>query len=423
MLRVAYLGVWVGTQGRFMDKADGLLQEGQLKVQVLRRALVGAAASVGGDLQQPQEIARRFGVEKTLAWRISRAVREEDAWQALDHLPGKAGLGIFVEAMTKAGAASDRVAQLRAAVDGFEAFLQARVGDRDTLDMIVTVPPRRSALKRLEAFRKSAFQGNASLLGVRARVQFNVRLLVPSKTEGMLDMAAISGLIDLCRLRPGMPWPVATVRSWGPLPQNVLDKARSLTTTIGVMDGENTISPVMTGHCRPQGLKLRTVKESEGVYRHMLEGGDLGSAGSVDVFSGWYSAAEASVVESTPGELGEHAVILCTPAEELIQDLLVHEDLGIVMDPTARVYSMFPGAPQYPGPCSEHTLLPVPTELLSLGRNLPDTPTPTLAYEEMLGLAAERLGSDLGRFRVYRYRLAYPPIPSICILSHPLRKA
>lgn len=397
-----------------------VLQDGQLTVHVLRRALAGVAASVGGDLSQPQDISRRFGLDKTLAWRISRAVREEDAWQALEHLPSRAGISIFAGAMTKAGATNERLEQLWVALANFEKFVESSAGDRETLEMIVSVPSRRSAQKKLEAFRKGGFQCNASLLGVRAKAQVHTRLVSPSKTANMLDFAVVTGLIDLCRLRPRLPWPVATIRNWGGLKGDVLDDSADIY-SIEPHPSDQTPTPIIERFCSPASLELRTVHEGDGLHRYILDGGDIGNAGSVNVYCGWFCVANASTFETAPGERGEHGIMLCTPAEELIYDILIHESLDYAMDLKVQVYSMFPGSPQYPQAGAEHTMLPVPTELVSLGRSLPDAPCEGVTdYDAMLELAASRLGPPLSEYRAFRYRLAYPPIPAMCIISHAL---
>jgi hypothetical protein len=63
----------------------------------------------------------------------------------------------------------------------------------------------------------------------------------------------------------------------------------------------------------------------------------------------------------------------------------------------------------------------VPTEVLDLGLNNADAPTPLLGnYEEVLNLSATRMGTRLADLHLFRYRLPYPPVPSMVVVSHPL---
>jgi hypothetical protein len=41
-------------------------------------------------------------------------------------------------------------------------------------------------------------------------------------------------------------------------------------------------------------------------------------------------------------------------------------------------------------------------------------------YREMMEFGARQLGFGLDEFRVFRWRLKYPPIPTLALLSHPL---
>jgi hypothetical protein len=399
------------------------MRDGQLVVHTLRRALASVLASAGGDASQPQDVSRRFGVDKTLAWRVARALREEDAWEAIQHLPARAGIRIFGEAMAKAGADRDRVDHLWKALDEFEQFVETHARDRDTLDMIVSVPSRRSAEKKLEAFRRAGYQCNSSLLGVRASHQIGAHLMAPSKAvPGTVDIGVFTGIIELCRLRSRVPWPIATVKNWGGLRGDILNPSGGVFPIEESPDGKP--SPLLRDLCSPRDLDVRIIEQPAGTFRYVLDAGPVGYAASVNVFSGWVNFATAEMRESTPGELGEHGINLCTPAEELVFDLLVHRDCGFASDVTALVYGQFPGGPQYPDAGSEGTTLPVPTDVLDLGISTPDSPSAVLEdYPGALQRVAARMGRTLGEFRAYRYRLRYPPIPALALLRHRLLPA
>jgi hypothetical protein len=380
------------------------IDQGQVSVHVLR---------------QPQEVSRRFKVDKTLAWRISRAVREEDAWQALEHLPSRSGINIFVNAMTAAGAPTELVDALWRAQADFERFVESSAGDRGTLDMIVSRPSRPSSHRKLESFRKGGFACNASLLGVRAKLHLGVRMMVPSAEAGKVDLGVAAGLLELFRLRTDTQWPVATIRNWGGFRDQPLDSGDG-PLSIEPHPGEEP-SPIIRSHCSPADLRLQATRDADGTARYMLAGGSVGITGAVNVVYGWMHLGTASTHEQHPGERGEHAVLLNTPVEALVMDFLVHRSLPFAFDLRADVYSMFPGSPLYPHPGSEHSRLPVPTEVLDLGYSLPDAPSEALPdYAQLVEKLASRMGTRIGDLRCFRYRLSYPPIPAMCVLSHPL---
>src|SRR5437763_4326051 len=90
----------------------------------VRGALAAVVSSSGADPDAPQEMAKRLDVDKNLAWRISRVIREPDPYAAVQHLPGEEGLKIFIRSTRKAGAARERIELLRSAVDELDRVVE-----------------------------------------------------------------------------------------------------------------------------------------------------------------------------------------------------------------------------------------------------------------------------------------------------------
>jgi hypothetical protein len=88
---------------------------------------------------------------------------------------------------------------------------------------------------------------------------------------------------------------------------------------------------------------------------------------------------------------------------------------------TASAYSQLPGGPQYPTAGVDAPQLPVPTDVVDFGAAARTTTTPGVPrYVEMVEFAAQRVGCPLKDFRAFRFRLKYPPIPSMVVLRHSL---
>ena len=396
------------------------LNDGKTVVNNLRRALAQMLAGVGADVEEPQEISRRFGVDKTLAWRIARAIREDDPWASLQHLPTRHGIGIFVSAMNKHGATPEAVAALWERVAAFEQFVEAHARDRETLEMMVNVGPRRSSEKRMEAFRKAGFQSNCALLGVRAAAQIKANFVAPSATPGMVDVATLSGLVDFCRLRPEVSWAVASIRNWGGKPGELPGQSPGIEAISGsIVDPQSCLIPDFCSQPLPE---IRIDENPEGMLRYLLAEGPIGYSVAATVMTGWLYRSTASTREAYPGEIGEHGAYLTTPAEVLVADLFVHRDLAFALNVKVRVYSQFPGGPRYPDKGSEAALLPVPCDVVDLGVGPPDAPVAEFPrYQELARRVADRMKHAISDFHVFRYRLRYPPIPSLALLSHPLQ--
>jgi transposase len=392
--------------------------DGKTAVHGLRRALAEVLADVGADADQPQEISRQFGLDKTLAWRISRVVREEDVWEAVQHIPRRPSIRIFVNAMTKHGATPERVETVWQALGEFERFVEVHSGDRETLEMMVSAAAKRSAGKRLENFRKSGFQANSAIWGVQARTQISAHLIAPSAiSPDALSMSTVCGLTEFRRLRPDVPWAMATLQQWD----------------LGEVTGWRPISPIapsvaegdpmplMAEFCTTPLPEIRILKEREDLIRFMLAEGPVGNTAATTMVFGYNFPASASRYESYPGEYGEHGVILSTPVESVLHDLFVHRSLSFAFNPTAHVYSQLPNGPRYPHVGGNAGVLPVPDEVVDLGAGPPDTTTPEIPrYREMIEQAVRQMGHELNDFQGYRFRVRYPPIPTLAVLRHPL---
>lgn len=391
--------------------------DGKTAVQSVRRALADILASVGGDASQPQELARRFGLDKTLTWRIARVVREENAWEAVPHIPRKPSVKIFVRTMAKHGAPQERLDALVDATGEFDRFVELHSGDRETLEAMVSGTPSRSSEKRMEAFRKSGFQANAAVWGVRARMQFSLSMLFPGAKDGMLDSATLGGFVDLLRLRPDVPWAVASAIAWDSAGQTEAHEAPIPLNPDGLIDG----APLLPQFCSQPLPKLRTTRAPGGNSRFELTPGPVGNTAATTVTVGWKWPSGLSMHASSPGEQGEHGVHLSTPVEMAILDLLVHRSLTFAMDPVAGVYSELPSGPRYPTEGQDSGKLPMIDDVVDLGEGPPDMTTPEMAsYAQLVEFAVKRMGYSINDFRGYRYRLRYPPIPTLAVLKHKL---
>lgn len=395
------------------------LDDARSAVHGLRRALADVLTSVQANADEPQELSRRFGLDKTLTWRIARVIRAEDPSEAVPHLPRPPSIRIFVRAMSKHGAPADRVESVLTALNQFERFVEVHSGDRETLEMMLGASPKRTAAKRMEAFRKSGFQANSAIWGVQARTQISLHIMAPGPDESGLCMSTVCGLTDFRRLRPDVPWSVAAMARWD---EDGADDVRRRVEPLdpGVAAGD---PPLIREFCSQPMPELYCATESHSLVRYMLAEGPVGNTAAATVVFGWCYPNSASRFQSYPGEEGEHGVMLSTPVESVIHDLLIHRSLDFAFNPTAHVYSQLPGGPQYPASGRKAGLLPVPDELVDLGSNPDMTTVEIPRYREISEFAVAHLGHTLADYRGYRFRIKYPPIPAIAILRHNLLPA
>jgi hypothetical protein len=392
------------------------LAEGSSAVHRLRRALAELLTSVGADPSEPQELARRFKLDKTLTWRISRVIREEDAWEAVGHIPGRPSIKALIEKLELSGAPAKSAEAVRDAMDAFERFVSIHSGDRETLEIMVGVGNRPSAAKRMELFRKQGFQANSAAWGVQARVQFSCHIMMPSADQGMVDLVSVVGLVDLRRLRPNVPWAIALAQAWEDQTPEIDARPEPLLPE-EMVDGV----PLIPEFCSKPLPSLRTKTSPGGTKRFEITDGILGYTGAATLVLGWRWARTASIYESFPNDTGEHGTNLSTPVEMMIQDLLVHRSLTFALNPSAAVYSTLPGGPRYPDEGPDVGRMPMPEEVVGLGGQPPNMTTIEVPrYQELVEFTLARLGRSADEFHGFRHRVRYPTIPTVAVLRHPL---
>lgn len=367
---------------------------------------------------QPQEIARRFGLDKTLAWKIARVICDDDTLAAAVHVPGRASVKNFVEVLGRKGAKAEATAPVLAAMDRLEQLIERHSGDRGTFEVMLGNASEELMRKRGEAARKMAYQGASAIWGVRARVHTSLHFVAPSVgSEDLLDLAVVAGFVDFQRLRPDVAWSVArraTLSTKGD-PQTF--------GTIVPMDPSLTREepPILKQFSSTPTPEIRQTQAQGNITRFELTEGPIGNTAAATCILGWIARGISHRYRSEGDEYGEHIVRLSTPVEVLYHDLYVHRSLGFAMNPEVHVYSDLPGGPTFPYDGLDRGKLPVMEEVVDLGEGPPNAAAADLPnYRAMVDYAAEGMGWTLRDFHAYRYRQRFPPIPTLCLYRYAL---
>ncbi|MCA9297323.1 MAG: hypothetical protein KC983_12420, partial [Phycisphaerales bacterium] len=115
---------------------------------------------------------------------------------------------------------------------------------------------------------------------------------------------------------------------------------------------------------------------------------------------------------------------LYTPAELLIHDLFVHPDLKNAMNPDVHLYGQLPISPVYPIGGRSAGELPLHQQVQPLGSGTAGAVAPELrSYRTMIESVFNRAGWNARDFSGFRFRLKYPPIPTVAVLRYPLADA
>src|SRR5579862_1117018 len=104
-------------------------------LQNVRRALIELYGGVGADPESPQEVSKRFGINRNLAWKLSRVINASDPFSTLNHLPGYQGIELAILAFEKAGASEDVVGPVRSAVTRLQEVILQHSDGREHLEL------------------------------------------------------------------------------------------------------------------------------------------------------------------------------------------------------------------------------------------------------------------------------------------------
>lgn len=171
-----------------------------LRVQA---ALTRILLSVGADPTKPQQLARRFGLNKNLAWMVSKMINTPDVYSVAPHIPGAARIDSLLSAMKRVGAAAEGLEELRSAVAAFDLMVTQHAGDRATLELMISELSSENVKgEQLLQSRKQAFCGLSGILGAQMRLRLMCYVLAPSAADpDLVDLVEVSGLFDFRRLR------------------------------------------------------------------------------------------------------------------------------------------------------------------------------------------------------------------------------
>lgn len=381
-------------------------------VHGLRGALLELYRAVGADPARPQEVSRRYRLNKNLTWKVARIIGAEDAFEAVPLIPGPGGLDILLDAMAQAGAPEDALARVREAIDEFDRMIEVHTGDRNQLELVLD---SMGAGRPMEISRKAAFRGNSGIWGIQAGVRVTAHFLAPNPDEpGMLDLAMIGGLTRVRRLRPVDRWPVFQLRHYNddgsPDPRHMRREA------IEPEPGDAPGDPwLMRSYCTGALPEIHLSRRGDATL-YEIGDGPVGRTGEFSCFFGFADPACVPRYRDASNTVGEMISSVSVPAETLLFDLFVHESLTEVLGLEAEMHGTLGGAMDGVGSMR----LPMPERFKDLGLGaMVDTPLVD-RYAEAARAALTRLGHTPAGFRCLRLIVEHPPMSSRVVVRYGL---
>ena len=392
-------------------RQQDFMVDARAAVQGVRLALSAAFGSLGADPTQARPLARHLGLDKGLAWKVSRIVIDDDPIAAIPLLPARAGQRALLDSLKRADVPLRIVENVRESLAEFESMVATHAGDRETFVMMLSELTDHGRAERDEGHRKLAFLGNSATLGVQARVRLTTHVITPGDDANFVDVATVSGLVDFRRLRSNEPW---TMASFG-LANN--DGSSVTTRTLIPLDPrvpESGAAPLLLDYCSQNLPKMQENPGPAGTMLLQALDGPVGNTGLFTCLTGIRAIGMLPRWWQAPNpQDSEFIVMLATPAETLLFDLFVHESLAPALNPSIISYGALPGDSLLLSGEPKRRMLPLAEKIIHLGAKPPDlTAFEMPVYPEMMEWVFRRTGHDASEFHGFRFRQRYPWIPS-----------
>ncbi len=378
-----------------------------LRIHDLRGALLAALAGASADPTRPQEMSRRLGLDKSLAWKISRVVQSTDSHTAMRHMPGDAGFDILLQALLKAKVEVAGLKRVKASLDAYRATVRAEIGDKPTVELVIDALPG-GEQSRLAVSRKLAFRGNSGIWGVQARVRVNTLFLAPNAEDPtIVDAAQVGGWVDFRRVREDAEWVLFRRSAYHhggvPNPEEPIDQS----------SGDNQ-AMLMRAFCSA-GLPLITAIPDQNKMAYVLGKSQVGNSGIFSCFFGSIIRKLGSAYATREDKTADFTAMISAPVENLLFDLVIHKDCPFKAEPEINLFGMLqPNVNLATG----RDRLPIAGSKMQLGGRPPVMATPLVGeYAALTSQVYERCSWNPADFTGLRYQLEYPPFPSTVIMS------
>lgn len=386
-----------------LASGPGLREDLGLLGQELGDGLGRVLAAVPGQPGGPQALAAALGLDKVLASRVLKALRQRDPLAVVHGLPGPEPLRRLLRAARRRGADPRHVQAAARAVDRFEALIRAEAGDRSALDAMIAswLPAARSEFELRR--KQAAFKAVSQLKGAEARVSLSAVWLAPSASGARIDVVWLMGLLGLKRLRPGATVKLATRRI-------AREESPRRPRDLGGDEFEDLEEVRLDEFCTEPPGRLEVRRAGDRTH-YVLAGTGFGPRSAVDLILAEVNREEmARWVEPDLGRKGYVFADVGTPARVLVMDVFCHRDVYPGSEPELQIYdTSIEGVADVNDRSRDIDRLDVQESIqpLETGRSrprLPDVPN----YLEMLDHVNASLAWDPSDFRGWRCRIDYP---------------
>lgn len=389
------------------------VQAGDVLLEV-RIAVGQMLEACGVPLQTVQRSHRQLGIDKMLAWRLSKVLQSDDPFATARHMPGAAAMRALFERAEAEAVAPEVIVRAEKSIERLEAFIHEHAQSRRAFDLMLSAHADQGVEEADLVHRKEATAALSYIWGVLARAHLRTYVCRPGASD-MIDVAGIGGFIDLQWIKPNVGWLVSQRARYDDddparaLPFGELGEHRPLDP--GVQPGD---VPLLRKYCSEPLPPMRRIEAGSGRVIDEIIQSNVGRSSATTCLIGEINYAWMPRYLSQGVDGSTYSVFSRTPAETFIFDYLIHRDMVTPSEPKLQVYGDLELRSET-APASlrsRHRLMPW-KELENLGWGIKRAYTPHFArYVELLGDCFEALGWDSSEFLLHRAVIEHPVIPS-----------
>ena len=395
-------------------------QEAVVCVRQAQAAFADLLSGAGLDGARPTEVSRILGLDKTLAWKVSRFSDTTDPLKAVKHIPGSGGVEIVLKAALAQGVQPERITAVRDADQAFRDFVRNRAGDRRSFETMLSAGGRDDKIELEE--RKAFYQSGSAIWGVRAKVQFLTLGLKPSETDPeRIDVVQMSGFIDFERLRADVPWIIR--RLW--VSDSESDESTGFRRQPLCPDAPHDSSlPVIPEFCTKPFPEINQFIGPDGVIYDEIAPGTIGKQGALTCVTGEYYHSALPRYWAQDNTFGRYELMLRTPVEAVVFDIYLHESLTNFGDFDYSIYGLLEDRPGKGKGKTHDRPIYDPQQCQQLG-SPPIVQTSRMSsYNSMLSYAFKQAGwGSLSEFRGYRCDVEFPATPWCLTMQCPIAES
>lgn len=392
-------------------------------VSEFRESLNELFRSVDSNPLSGRKSARQLGLDRNLAWRVSKFVGASDLLAAVPDVPTLKQIDRICEACTKLGATEEQCERVRTSLQQYEEFVRESADNREYFEAFVSSLVVDDVNGKQENVRRNSFFSNVSQWGVQTRVDFKTVVYSPNpNNQDMLDIMRLGGRVDFRRSRQ-ITWPLHRAHWYAD--DGSVKKVKLHPVCPGAGQQLSGLS-LIEDFCSQPIPELIQVETSFG-SRIDLPGTGFGNAGALTTVFGDINRGEMSNTENSRWRgpnMDFHASMndLYTPTELVVHDVFLHRDLKDDLGhPEIMLLDRLSASRGYNPNVDEHNRLPLSTNAVRIspkagGASIHEYPQ----YVEVLKFAFDAVSWHVDDYYGYRFAMKFPTIPSATVVRFSL---